>query len=112
MATAAAGFAILPSATTYTRASWKKVGDLYVPNPEWLNAPYEVAFFIQQDPGNPMGRSPFGYIFERTGEVPKAMSTAGKMIRIQETLPLRYNSPNFGSEPVPPYIQYKKPVKR
>lgn len=40
----AAAFAILPSATTYAR-SWKPLGSgILVPNPEWVNAPFEIRF--------------------------------------------------------------------
>ena len=44
----AAGFAILPPATTYTRL-WKavvadKTFKVALPNPEWVNAPYQAAF--------------------------------------------------------------------
>jgi hypothetical protein len=43
---AAASFAILPSATTYARhwvaPTTQRV--LWVPNPAWVNAPYEVAY--------------------------------------------------------------------
>jgi len=44
---AAATLAILPSATTYARnwvAPSKALGRvLWMPNPEWVNAPYEIA---------------------------------------------------------------------
>ena len=38
--------AILPSATTYLRAQWKKLADsnLWIPNPDYETAEYEVAF--------------------------------------------------------------------
>lgn len=39
---AAAGFAILPAATTYGRI-WKPAKELWIPNPEWETAEYELA---------------------------------------------------------------------
>jgi hypothetical protein len=53
LAAAAAGFAILPAATTYAR-NWVAPSaglgrKLWVPNPEWVTAQYEV-FFIDQRP--------------------------------------------------------------
>lgn len=44
---AAASFAILPGASTYVR-SWKptKAG-LYLPNPDWINAEYELVWMSQ-----------------------------------------------------------------
>lgn len=44
LAIAAAGFSILPSATSYDRKWAKANSDLWVPNPEYFNAPYEIAF--------------------------------------------------------------------
>lgn len=43
LATVAAGFSILPAATTYARAPWRKAmgSGIYILNPEWKNAPYE-----------------------------------------------------------------------
>ena len=41
LAKAVAGFTILPAAMTYAR-TWVPTGDLYIPNPEWLNADYEI----------------------------------------------------------------------
>lgn len=42
LATAAAGFAILPSAGTYAR-TWKRAASgILVPNPDYITAPYEI----------------------------------------------------------------------
>lgn len=30
--------------TSADRFKWKKTGDLWIINPEWVNAPYEVSF--------------------------------------------------------------------
>lgn len=46
-AAALAGFAVLPPATTYTRL-WKAVRPVdpkWIPNPEWVNAPYQIYFW-------------------------------------------------------------------
>jgi len=42
----AAGFSVLPAATTYARSNWKvtKAG-LWRINPDWVNAPYEWYFY-------------------------------------------------------------------
>jgi hypothetical protein len=49
LATAAAGFAILPSAATYTRAPWKKVASgIWVVNPDYINAEYEISCFVNE----------------------------------------------------------------
>lgn len=43
---AAAEFAILPSAVTYSRKWIKpKQSPVFIPNPEWVNAPYEIYFW-------------------------------------------------------------------
>jgi len=49
LATAAAGFTILPAATKYTRTPWKKLSasGIYVVNPEWRDAPYQMYFLVQ-----------------------------------------------------------------
>lgn len=48
---AAAGFSILPAATTYTRL-WKAVKPtpklIGIPNPEYANAPYERMWFVSE----------------------------------------------------------------
>lgn len=41
LAKAVAGFTILPAATTYAR-NWTPTENLWVPNPEWENADYEI----------------------------------------------------------------------
>lgn len=38
-------FTVLPAATTYAR-TWKPIQSLWVPNPEYVNAPYEVYFYV------------------------------------------------------------------
>jgi len=45
LAKAAAGFSILPSAMTYKR-TWKRGSDLWIPNLEWVRAPYEMQFCV------------------------------------------------------------------
>lgn len=83
LATAVAGFSILPAATTYTRAPWKKSAGsgIWIVNPEWLNAPYEVTFFVEDH-------------------------------RIIELYPIRYQDPRPGSFCVPPWIEYTPPRAR
>lgn len=102
LATAAAGFAILPSATSYTRAPWKRVirvEGLWIPNPEYANAPYEVAFYLQEN------GKPVGCLFHKfLGDPP---TVPPNLRRVCETLPLRYKSPDFKSQPIPPYIKFK-----
>lgn len=43
LAVAAAGFAILPPATTYDRI-WKPAPRSWIINPEWEKAPYALSF--------------------------------------------------------------------
>jgi hypothetical protein len=57
LAKAAAGFAILPSAVTYAR-TWKRTSDLWIPNPEWKNAPYESSWLSLI----PRGKFPVGAV--------------------------------------------------
>ena len=45
ISTVAAGFMILPSATTYARSHWKKTGRMWIPNPAYKNAPYECVMY-------------------------------------------------------------------
>lgn len=40
---AAAAFTILPAATTYAW-NWIRTEDLYLPNPDWVNADYDMFF--------------------------------------------------------------------
>jgi hypothetical protein len=40
---AATTISILPSALTYTR-KWVKTEQIWIPNPEWENAPYKLYF--------------------------------------------------------------------
>ncbi len=54
IATAVAGFAILPPATTYARV-WK--AQRSIPNPDYVEAPYEVKFLWK--PGDVYGRWQF-----------------------------------------------------
>lgn len=35
---------ILPAALTYKRSKWIKRASMWIPNPEWVNARYEVGF--------------------------------------------------------------------
>ncbi len=50
LGTIAAGFTILPGALTYTR-KWKPIDcGIYVPNPEYINAQFELAIY-RQTPG-------------------------------------------------------------
>lgn len=45
---AAVVFSILPSASTYARNWVKPIGkDIYVLNPAWIDAPYEIGFLFQ-----------------------------------------------------------------
>lgn len=44
LATAAAGFAILPSAGTYKRTWKSSPSKLWLPNPNWVDAEYEVVW--------------------------------------------------------------------
>lgn len=47
---AATTVAILPAATTYAR-KWvasSSASNLWIPNPEWVNAPLEMAFISEQ----------------------------------------------------------------
>lgn len=45
LAVATAGFSILPAATTYERV-WKAVRQpMWIPNPDYVTAPYETLFF-------------------------------------------------------------------
>ena len=48
LSAAVATFAILPSATTYGR-KWVKQGEIYVPNPAYFNARYEIKWFVRGD---------------------------------------------------------------
>jgi hypothetical protein len=42
----AAGFSVLPAATTYARSNWKvSRAGLWRPNPDWVDAPYEMYFY-------------------------------------------------------------------
>ncbi len=50
---AAVSLAILPAATTYAR-NWKKAQDLWVPNPAWVDAPYEVTWVAGVDMQAPL----------------------------------------------------------
>lgn len=45
-----AGFAILPAATTYERI-WrpKTIEPVWVINPEWVNATYEIGYIMHPD---------------------------------------------------------------
>jgi len=55
LATAAAGFTILPPATTYERV-WKAQAKWLIVNPEWVDAPFETQIF---DPKNFLGEWSF-----------------------------------------------------
>lgn len=59
LATAVAGFAILPAATTYARRwKWQAKEWVIVPNPAWETAEYEVRFIDMPpiyDQGIPIG---------------------------------------------------------
>ena len=46
LAKAVAAFGILPAATTYVR-QWKQTNNLWIPNPEWNNAQFEVVYCIK-----------------------------------------------------------------
>lgn len=103
LATAAAAFAILPSATSYTRAPWKKVAGsgIYVVNPEWLNAPYEIAFMFAPGPVEECRHSIVPVYFSREGqEFPELPGH----FRLKDPFPIRQNSPG-DSIPIPPIIE-------
>lgn len=52
LAAAAASFAILPAATTYHRAKWvKNRSEVWIVNPEWVEARYEVAYYMHLSGG-------------------------------------------------------------
>ena len=70
---AAATLAILPSATTYARnwvapsAALGRV--IWMPNPEWVNAPYEIAFvegshIVIDASKSPVLQIPYRYVRE------------------------------------------------
>lgn len=40
---------ILPSVVTYARTKWQKEKGLYLPNPDYINAPYEDKFITIGD---------------------------------------------------------------
>lgn len=105
LATAAAGFAILPAATTYARTPWKRLAgsDIYVINPEWVNAPYEM-YFLVEDSGLLSPRAVIApstlSIFDRS----TAGWTEGKKI-IAEYYPMRFI--NIDGEFVPVHLMKK-----
>lgn len=89
LATVIAGFSILPSAVTYSRAAWKKSSNLWVVNPEWINAPYEFSWVVFGGPfPSNMGET------IRPVEFP---SGAG------EILPFRFKKPD--GPVIPPWIK-------
>jgi hypothetical protein len=66
LSAAVAGTVVLPPAITFDRCwkypVWKKSGDIWIINPEWENAPYEIGFHF------PTGRFPI--IHPRLNEIP------------------------------------------
>lgn len=76
-------FAILPAAACYKRI-WKEIAKTELPveavlNPEWVNAPYEIAFFYKVD-----SISPVKYARDGSVEIPEEN-------RIKEACPIRMN---------------------
>ena len=79
---AVATFAILPSASTYTR-NWKRTDSgLYILNPEYLNAPYEVSFIV--------GANVVPIVWQRCLGEHQLPNIAGTVIR--EKYPKRFKS--------------------
>lgn len=108
LAVAAAGFSVLPSATTYARAKWVKQASsgIYVVNPAWVNAPYEVAWFtFEGDPKTITREDMCGYIFPKeAGEVTRYPIGPEGAFRVQEMRPLRFDSLDM-KNPIPPIIK-------
>lgn len=97
LATALAAFTVLPSATTYQR-NWvtTKTG-MIVPNPEWMDAPLEVAYF-----------------FPEAGIIKQAvlkrdeplLATIRSQFQMYDHFPIRYKmSPSGERIFVPPFIE-------
>ncbi len=72
---------------------WKSLSTsgLMVPNPEWINAPFEIAFLIQD--------SPKGILFERSKEV---LNFPVEMGYMEDPFPIRLNAKH---DIVQPYIK-------
>ena len=101
LATAAAAFTILPSAVTYGRTWAKKTSSgIYVVNPAWVNAPYEVGFYFQ-----PYEKFLHPIVFQKgAGEVIR--NPMEGRYRIDEPWPIRFASvPIEGLKPIPPIIE-------
>jgi len=99
LAAAVAGTVVLPPAITFDRcwktaASYKKVGGIWVINPEWLNAPYELSFLRNQgfDRVSPV-------LFKRP-EFPQIHAIENDPRRVSEGFPLRCKSKEDSSNGV------------
>lgn len=104
IAVAAAAFTILPSASTYQR-NWVKTrpNGLWVINPEWVNAEYEVAFVALESGLKITHPVPHHYkAFEKF--IPKIMTRSTDVERMIVGLPPRFKTPNPNTL-VPMYIK-------
>ena len=106
LAVAAAGFSVLPSATTYARAKWVKQASsgIYVVNPAWVNAPYEVAWFVCGDPKTITKENMCGYIFPKDDYFTRYPIGPEGSFRVQELRPVRFDSLDM-KNPIPSIIR-------
>lgn len=101
---------ILPQATTYKRTwKWKKAADsgLIVPNPEWIEAPYEYRFVMDSRAFQSFhfGPTPSKAIIADRN---KPLQLAENEVIISDTMPirLRFNKETQEYEKVYPYIKF------
>jgi hypothetical protein len=106
LATAAAGFAILPSAATYKR-TWvpRATSGILILNPDYINAPYELAVWKLERTGQFF----CGWIARE--KPPSIWPTEGETVHwLKDPLPIR--AINIGPEPqtrVVPFIYKRVP---
>lgn len=98
IALAAASFGILPSATTYARKWVKpsKDSNLYIPNDEYINAPYEVRFIFNAtvfESKIPLHKVAQPVVFKREefASINDFVPPEG-MVSIKDAVPIRYDS--------------------
>ena len=109
LATVAAGFTVLPAATTYARrwvAGTPRIRRAII-NPEWLRAEWELHFVADpRDFGAPfmMWRQPKDGEPATLYPVEIKIGDGGRVLQARIPLP-RYNLPDFCAKPIYPYIE-------
>ncbi len=100
----AAGAFVAPPAITFDRC-WKNLpSGIWVINPEWLNAEYELSVFVGKTFSDGYCKEVFTYMKHRQLEIETVLPTG--LRKVNDAYPLRYRTKaDILKTPVPPLIE-------